>query len=73
VTSLAPGVPIRPAGHDSTMSEADPTGYNDSPDTTDDAAAPPEQERGAGSDTTLTTDDDAQQDDGVVRPGNEPD
>jgi hypothetical protein len=55
------------------MSEADPTGYNDSPDTTDDATVPAEQERGAGSDTTLTTDDDAQHDDGVVRPGNEPD
>ncbi len=53
------------------MSEADPTGYNDSPDTTD--AAVPSEQGGTGSDTPLTTDDDAQQDDGVVRPGNEPD
>jgi hypothetical protein len=59
------------------MSESDPTGYRESPDTTDgpvgrdqtdgpDTGAP-------GSDATLTTDDDAQSDDGVVRPGNEPD
>jgi len=68
-----PGVPIGPTGHDSTMSEADPTGYNDSPDTTDDATGPAEPERGAAGDTTLTTDDEAQHDDGVVRPGNEPD
>ena len=74
MTSLAAGMPIRPAEHDTTMSEADPTGYNDSPDTTDDAAAPAEQDAATpASDTTLTTDDDAQRDDGVVRPGNEPD
>ena len=55
------------------MSEADPTGYNDSPDTTDDASGPVEPEPGAAGETTLTTDDEAQHDDGVVRPGNEPD
>jgi hypothetical protein len=52
------------------MTESDPTGYQDSPDTTDPAAGAAD----AGEqDATLTTDDDAQADDGVVRPGNEAD
>ena len=56
------------------MSESDPSGYGDSPDTTDSAAAGTED---AGNETdgaaTLTTDDDAQRGDSVERPGNEPD
>lgn len=53
------------------MSESDPSGYRDSPDTTDPGTA-------AGTapgdpDATLTTDEDAQRDDSVTRPGNEPD
>ena len=62
------------------MSE-NPTGYGDSPDTTDGPSGgnlvdgtPGNDRADAGEkDTALTTDDDAQQDDGVVRPGNEPD
>jgi hypothetical protein len=60
------------------VTEFQPTGYRESPDTTDadsgsnlvdgtpgnDAADRGEQ------DTTLTTDDDAQRDDAVSRPGN---
>jgi hypothetical protein len=49
----------------------DPTGYDDSPDTTDGPPAGPGH--ASGSDAALTTDDEAQEDDGVVRPGNEPD
>jgi hypothetical protein len=60
---------------------SDPTGYRDSPNTTDptDGAnlvdgVPGEDPADRGErDTTLTTDDDAQRDDGVARPGNEPD
>jgi hypothetical protein len=58
------------------MTESDPTGYGDSPDTVDvDGRVAPgvERQRPDEDDTTLTTDDDAQTDDGVVRPGNEPD
>jgi hypothetical protein len=53
---------------------SDPTGYSESPDTTDGAVGPggPQQD-GQDADVTLTTDDEAQKDDGVVRPGNEPD
>jgi len=60
------------------MSESDPTGYGESPDTSDGPVAEkqtdeaPEGEAPEG-DATLTTDDDAQRDDGVMRPGNEPD
>jgi hypothetical protein len=60
----------------STMTESDPTGYGDSPDTVDvdgPVASGVERQRPDQDDTTLTTDDDAQTDDGVVRPGNEPD
>ena len=62
---------------------SDPTGYRESPDTTDGptAAGPasenlvdgtPGQDRSDGGerDTTLTTDSDAQRDDSVQRPGN---
>jgi hypothetical protein len=53
------------------MSESDPTGYRDSPDTTDGTApATDDAPQGSGE---LTTDDEAQRDDGVARPGNEPD
>ena len=57
------------------MSESDPTGYRESPDTSDGPVAEQQKDAGAAvdDDTTLTTDDDAQQDDGVVRPGNMPD
>ncbi|UOY00768.1 hypothetical protein [Blastococcus sp. PRF04-17] len=57
------------------MSESDPTGYRESPDTTDGPVADDQTGNGdgGGSDATLTTDDEAQKDDGVVRPGNEPD
>lgn len=73
MTSLAPSVPIRPAGHDSAMSESDPTGYRESPDTTDGPVADDQTGDAEPGDVTLTTDDDAQKDDGIVRPGNEPD
>jgi hypothetical protein len=50
------------------MTESQPTGYRESPDTADDATT------AAGDDeVTLTTDDDAQREDSVTRPGNEPD
>jgi hypothetical protein len=54
---------------------SDPTGYQDSPDTTDPAGASATDgaETTDAADATLTTDDDAQADDGVVRPGNQPD
>jgi hypothetical protein len=50
------------------MSESQPTGYRESPDTTGDAAAPADAD-----DVTLTTDDEAQREDSVTRPGNEAD
>jgi hypothetical protein len=53
------------------MSESEPSGYQDSPDTTDPGKT--ETSAGSGSDATLTTDDEAQRDDAVERPGNEPD
>ena len=57
------------------MSESDPTGYRESPDTTDGPVTDDQTGDGPGGadDVTLTTDDEAQKDDGVVRPGNEPD
>jgi hypothetical protein len=55
------------------MSESDPSGYGDSPDTTDDDGATPQNAADGGSDTPLTTDEDAQRDDSIMRPGNEPD
>lgn len=63
------------------MTEADPSGYHDSPDTTDGPTGenlidgtPGNDRADAGEkDTTLTTDDDAQREDTPERPGNEPD
>jgi hypothetical protein len=60
---------------------SDPTGYRESPDTTDGPTArnmvdgtPGEDPSDGGElDTTLTTDGDAQRDDSVQRPGNAPD
>ncbi|RFU23137.1 hypothetical protein [Geodermatophilus marinus] len=60
---------------------SEPTGYRDSPDTTDgptdtdlvDGVPGEDRSDGGERDTTLTTDDAAQREDGVVRPGNEPD
>lgn len=62
------------------MSE-NPTGYRESPDTTDGSVSrgmvdgtPGNDVADAGvKDTQLTTDDDAQREDTVERPGNEPD
>lgn len=62
------------------MSE-NPTGYQDSPDTTDGPTrnnlvdgTPGNDRADAGArDTTLTTDDAAQREGSVERPGNEPD
>jgi len=55
------------------MSESEPTGYRESPDTTDGPVADDRTGDAAEADATLTTDDEAQADDGVVRPGNQPD
>ena len=59
------------------MSEPEPTGYRESPDTTDGPVAEDQAgERTGGAPeegVTLTTDDTAQRDDGVVRPGNQSD
>jgi len=60
---------------------SDPTGYRESPDTTDgptgsnlvDGTPGEDRADGGERDTTLTTDDDAQQGDQVERPGNVPD
>jgi hypothetical protein len=52
---------------------SDPTGYRESPDTSDGPVADDQTADGPEADATLTTDDEAQQDDGVVRPGNQPD
>ncbi len=53
------------------MSESDPSGYGDSPDTTDPDGVDAGQDKTA--DATLTTDDSAQREDSLERPGNEPD
>ena len=57
------------------MSETDPTGYRESPDTTDGPVGEDQSGDGKGGspETTLTTDGDAQRDDSIMRPGNEPD
>ena len=52
---------------------SDPTGYGESPDTTDGPVAEDQADDAPGGSATLTTDDEAQHDDGVVRPGNTPD
>jgi hypothetical protein len=55
------------------MSESDPTGYRESPDTTDGPVADDRAGDAPEGSATLTTDDAAQRDDAVMRPGNEPD
>ena len=55
------------------MSESDPSGYGDSPDTTDPGGAGAQDGTDGAGDATLTTDEDAQRDDSIMRPGNEPD
>ena len=55
------------------MTEPEPTGYRDSPDTADSAAGPSDTGAPADEDATLTTDPAAQREDSVARPGNEPD
>ena len=55
------------------MSDSDPTGYRESPDTADGPVAEDQTGDGPEGGATLTTDEDAQSDDGVVRPGNAPD
>ncbi|WP_346620454.1 hypothetical protein [Blastococcus montanus] len=51
------------------MTESQPTGYRESPDTADDGSTPARGD----DEVTLTTDDDAQLDESVARPGNEAD
>ena len=48
----------------------EPTGYGESPDTTDGPARAPEPDQDDAVGTPLTTDAEAQQDDAVQRPGN---
>jgi hypothetical protein len=55
------------------MSESDPTGYHESPDTTDGPVDMTDPDPREGADTTLTTDAEAQADDSVLRPGNSAD
>ncbi|HEX2073528.1 MAG TPA: hypothetical protein VHF92_07060 [Geodermatophilus sp.] len=61
------------------MTESDPTGYRESPDTADAKENLIDGQTGDNAsdrgelDTTLTTDDEAQRDDLPVRPGNAPD
>ena len=60
------------------MTEADRTGYSESPDTADaqstgnmvDGTPGNDPSDGGESDTVLVTDDEAQRDDSVARPGN---
>ena len=51
------------------MSEPQPTGYRESPDTADDGSTDSRRD----DEVTLTTDAEAQEDDSVARPGNESD
>jgi hypothetical protein len=55
------------------MSESDPSGYGDSPDTSDTTGVQPQNAADETTDSTLTTDEDAQREDSILRPGNEPD
>jgi hypothetical protein len=63
------------------VTESQPTGYRESPDTTDpdsdsnlvDGTPGNDASDRGERDTTLTTDDDAQEDDAVARPGNSAD
>jgi hypothetical protein len=66
----------------STVTEPQPTGYRESPDTTDANSGKNLVDGTPGNDagdrgeldtTILTTDDDAQEDDAVARPGNSAD
>ena len=52
---------------------SDPTGYRESPDTTDGPVAEDQTDGGPEADARLTTDDEAQAEDGIMRPGNVPD
>jgi hypothetical protein len=58
------------------MSENDPSGYGESPDTADadenliDGQTGDNPSDGGEQDTVLVTDDEAQRDDSVARPGN---
>ena len=52
---------------------SDPTGYGESPDTTDGPVAEDHTDDAPEGSAALTTDDEAQHDDGIVRPGNSPD
>jgi hypothetical protein len=52
------------------VSEPRPTGYQESPDTTDGPVETTDTDAAAAAETTLTTDEDAQADDSVARPGN---
>jgi hypothetical protein len=68
-------------GQEGVMSESSPTGYRESPDTTDGGVAEGMVDGTAGNDvadagdkdTGLTTDDSAQREDSEARPGNSPD
>jgi hypothetical protein len=55
------------------VSESDPSGYQDSPDTVHGGATGEDEASATGQEAPLTTDDEAQRDDSVARPGNEPD
>ena len=52
---------------------SDPTGYRESPDTSDGPVGEKQSDDGPEASAELTTDEEAQGDDGVVRPGNAPD
>ena len=54
------------------MSESDPTGYRESPDTTEVYCADDRTGDAPEGDATLTTDDVTGSDDGVVRPATSP-
>jgi hypothetical protein len=53
------------------MSDSDPTGYGESPDTADGPVGEDQMSDGPEGSATLTTDEDAQADEGVARPGND--
>jgi hypothetical protein len=63
---------VRPTPR-STMTEPDPTGYGESPDTGDGPVGEDQTADGPEGGATLTTDDDAQEDDALARPGNSSD
>ncbi|MGY2064252.1 hypothetical protein [Blastococcus sp. SYSU DS0619] len=53
------------------MSESQPTGYRESPDTTDGPVHETQESEADEGTATLTTDEEAQEDDAVARPGND--